>query len=295
MSPDELQQQRSNLMRQGLEQVIENKLLYEDFLRAWPEDKVAQIRKKLYEKFDEEELEALMKKAKVSTPAQWEVKLRGYGSSIQRQKDAYVERMMGASMVHRNVKVDREVTHQEMLEYYWEHLQEYERPAQATWEQLTVRLDRFPDKRAAFDALCWMGNQVVAGAPFADIARRYSHGVNADEGGFHDWTTRGSLVSQVLDQAVFTAPLGEMSPILEDERGLHIIRVTGRREAGRTPFTEAQADIEKRLRKERLDTELKRYVDRLRKNTRIWTIFDDEPTASVHPATRLGRQPRSPQ
>ena len=66
------------------------------------------------------------------------------------------------------------------------------------------------------------------GAPFPEIARSGSDGVTASDGGARDWTTQGSLVSKKLDEALFGLPVGELSPILEDEYGLHIVRVTER-------------------------------------------------------------------
>ena len=34
-----------------------------------------------------------------------------------------------------------------------------------------VRFSKYPNKDAAYDAIARMGNQVLAGAPFADVAK----------------------------------------------------------------------------------------------------------------------------
>ena len=46
-------------------------------------------------------------------------------------------------------------------------------------------------------------------------------------------------------------PIGSLSPILESETGLHIIRVVERRQAGRTPFLDVQNEIRKKMMDER--------------------------------------------
>ena len=84
-------------------------------------------------------------------------------------------------------------------------------------------------------------------------------------------------MSKTLDQAIFSLPPNQLSQILEDERGFHIVRVLEREEAGRTPFTEAQVKIKEELRNKRVKQEIADHLERLREATPIWTIFDGEP------------------
>ena len=70
--------------------------------------------------------------------------------------------------------------------------------------------------------------------------------------------------------------MGKLSTILEDEMGLHIVRVTDRTEAGRTSFLDAQVEIRETLRMERHKKAVDEYLAKLRERTPVWTIFDDE-------------------
>jgi parvulin-like peptidyl-prolyl isomerase len=292
--PSELDPYRSSLMRQALQRVIETKLLFQDFQRSVPKDRLPQIRHSLSEEFDEKQLDAMMEKTKVSTATELEAKLRRYGSSIRKQRYAYIEQQLGRYALAQNVTIDPEVTHQEMVDYYRENVEDYKFPARATWEQLTVRFDKFPNKQAAYEALCWMGNEADRGVPFAVVAREHSQGVNADEGGVHGWTPQGSLVSKALDHAIFTAPLNQLGPIIEDERGFHIVRVLGREEAGKTLFPEVQKEIEERLKKKKRDREIEQYVKRLRESTPVWTVFDGEDAAQAQRAAQQRGAPHYP-
>jgi hypothetical protein len=67
-----------------------------------------------------------------------------------------------------------------------------------------------------------------------------------------------------------------MSDGLESEQGFHIVRVLERKQAGRTPFTEAQAAIRKSLEDEQKSTLLEGELIKLRATARAWTIFDGE-------------------
>ena len=93
-------------------------------------------------------------------------------------------------------------------------------------------------------------------------------------GGQRDWITRGSLKSALLDQALFTLPPGQLSRILQDEEGFHIVRVIEREDAHRTPFEETQAEIREKMLAERKEARLKELVQRLREEIPVWTIFD---------------------
>jgi parvulin-like peptidyl-prolyl isomerase len=168
-----------------------------------------------------------------------------------------------------------------MIAWYENHLAEYDFPAKAKFEQLTVRLTPTQPRDAAWNKLAAMGNDVLEGKPFADIAKTRSEGPNAASGGAYDWTTKGSLASKVLDEAIFTLPVGQLSTILDDGQTLHIVRVTERADAGRTPFIEAQVGIKQTLQDERRKSEIDDYLAKLKDRTPVWTIFDDQPAGAM--------------
>lgn len=271
----ELEKQRVLLMKQLLLGMIETKLLYLDFLRLAPPEKVPEIHKNIHTKFDETRVPELLQKTKLATAAELDAKLRFYGSSLSKSRRLFTEQVLAQSMVGRNIKQNPEVTHEEMLVYYRDHAADYEVPAKARWEELMTQLDKFPDRDQAWRALAALGNEVLRGARFDAVAMRGSQGFTADQGGYHDWTTKGSLVSKVVDEAIFTLPEGTLSRILEDERGLYIIRVIERREAGRIPFTQAQVEIKPEIIQQKVDKDRQAYLQKLRKRTPVWTIFDE--------------------
>ena len=273
---DELNAQKRLMMQQLVQQMLEMKLLYLDFLRKMPPDKLPEIRRKVYEQYDAEELEKDLQRLGVANPAELDAKLREYGSSLEKQKRAYMERTLGRLMVGNKIKDIPEITHDEMLQHYYAHINDYFVPAKARYEMISVHFNKFPSKQEAYQAIAWYFDQVrLGGAAFATVAKRHSHGFNAEQGGYHDWTTQGALASRVLDEAIFTFDLNKLSPILEDETGFHIVRVLERNDAGRIPFTEAQTTIKDALRQERRLADVKKYLADLRANTYVWTAFDE--------------------
>ncbi|MFM8251826.1 MAG: peptidylprolyl isomerase, partial [Planctomycetota bacterium] len=222
-------------------------------------------------------LSMLMNQAEIETLGDLDQMLRRYGSSLEKQQRAYGEHKLMQMSVMKNVRKDVEVTHEQMLSYYREHLEDYAIPARVKWEEIMVRFDRHPNEEAATTEISTLGNEVyLGGATLAAVAKRSSHGPTAAQGGQYEWTDRGSLASKVIEDALFDLPLNQLSQIIRDERGLHIVRVLERTEATYVPFLEAQVEIKEKIRGDYRQTDVQNYLNKLKKTTNVWTIFDDQ-------------------
>jgi len=135
-----------------------------------------------------------------------------------------------------------------------------------------------------------MGNRVLQGTPFEQVAKEDSQGVTAAEGGVFKDTTQGSLAAEEVDKAIFALPPNRPSRILESERGYHIVRVLQRKDGYRTPFREAQVEIKEKILNERREKALAAFEARLKRDVPTWTIFDDLPTQD-EPSEQIGSRP----
>jgi peptidyl-prolyl cis-trans isomerase C len=203
----------------------------------------------------------------------------------------FFERGIAQEWLRKNAGGDEEIPHAEMIAWYQNHLADYDYPAKARFEAITVKDGLKRSRQQAWQLLAEMGNEVLAGRPLADVAKARSEGPTASTGGQFDWATKGSLSSKVLDEAIFSLPVGQLSTILEDEHALHIIRVTERKEAGRISFVEAQVEIRNTLHDERKQRQMDEYLARLRERTPIWTIFDGQPGQPTATAARPSTDP----
>jgi parvulin-like peptidyl-prolyl isomerase len=312
----ELATQKEGLFKQQLQGEVQAKIGYVDFLRNVPPERVPDLQKRIGESFAKE-LDSLREKARkaeaddmdelrrrdpilmrvalfmnqreIETLGDLDLGLRAYGTTLERQQRAYGEQKLSQMAVMRNIRRDAEISHSEMLEHYQKNREQYLVPAKARWEQLSVRFDKFPAERDAYAALAAMGNEVyLGGAALSAVAKRSSQEPEAENGGQHDWTNRGSLASKPLDEALFSLPLDRLSEIIRDDRGLHIVRVLERTEETYTPFLEAQVEIKEKIRNERRTAEVMAYLEKIRGNIRVWTIYDGEQGAKADsPAPRV--------
>lgn len=272
---------RLKLMQKQLPPLIDVKLVYADARRTIPEENFPQVEKQLDERYEEVQVPKMLEKFQLTNRAQLDDRLRELGSSMALHKRAFIERVLAQQWMAQSIEIDDTITHERLWNYYQAHLEEFQFDAKARWEEIVARFDRFESKQQAWAAIANWGNEIQSGSSFADVARRYSHGVTAHEGGRYDWTTRGSLVSEVLNTVIFTLPPGQLSQILELESSFRIVRVIERREAGTVPFVEAQPEIREQIKKQRRKDAIRGYLDQLRGNTRVWTIFDDQPAAAA--------------
>ncbi len=284
------EQIREMLMQQKLKQLIETKLIFCDARNTIPKESFPDVDKTLGEQFDEQELEKMMKRAKVGSRTELDEKLRTMGTSLDREKRAFMQRTLARQWIGGQLDFDKEVTHDQMLEYYRMHGEDFDHSARARWEELSVRFSKYPGKAEAGAAIAGMGNQVAAGMPWAQVAATQSSGSTASEGGQRDWTPQDSLANEVVDRALFSLPVRQLSPILESENGFHIVRVIEREEAYRTPFTDAQVKIKKKIQQGRTKEQLQAYIAKLRKTIPVWTIYDDQDAVSGRPVSH-GSEP----
>lgn len=276
VSEEEIDQFKEQALKQMLPGLIDIKVVYLDFMRSVPSDRKEEMQQMLEKNYDEYQLETDLKNAEVTTQAELDMKLREMGGSLAKKKRQFVEKLVAQQQIQRKIKKDEEVTHQQMLDFYEEHSDEYQVSAKAKWEQLMVKFSEFPNRQAAWEATAEMGNQVLRGAPLDAVAKRHSQGIKAANGGQYDWTTKGSLKNETVDQAIFSLPIGQLSPIIESAEGFHIVRVVDRKESGMVPFTEAQVGIKEKIQNGRRQAEMETYLKDVKSKAQVWTIFDEK-------------------
>jgi peptidyl-prolyl cis-trans isomerase D len=149
----------------------------------------------------------------------------------------YRERNETASMRYvvldpRSLVSDAEVTAEEraVAAYYNEHRDDFERPAQA--EVRIVAVDKAPtaaDTAASLEQARDVRREIVEeGADFAEVAARESEDeASAQQGGSLGTVTRGQTVP-AFEEALWAAPVGEVTEPVLTEYGYHLIRVDSR-------------------------------------------------------------------
>jgi hypothetical protein len=287
----ELFKAQRGYMQAALKEMITTKLLVAELRGSADKKALDENEKKIRDHFNNEYMKHMLKEYDASSIIELENKLRDLGGSIETQRALFVEQNLAQGWLGQAVrKEDKSPTHDDMLAYYKAHGAEWDTPARARWEQLTAKWASFNSRPEAIAALARWGDDVMLRRiPLAEVAKAHSQDYAADEGGVHDWANKGSLRSTTIDEAIFTLPVGALSRIIEDEDGCHIVRVIEREDARREPFIEVQPEIKKALHDGGEGQRRKVYLDKLRKTTPVWTVFDEPQTAQAPATTSYAR------
>ncbi|WP_442509652.1 peptidylprolyl isomerase [Novipirellula sp. SH528] len=281
---DQLRFARINLTRGMLTQAIQNKMMRESFLLdqvgTQTADKRAEadatLAARARQMFFESELPQLKKQYKVTDIGELDALLREKGSSLAARQRDFTDAMLGHLYIRSKVEKDPNVSIADINQYYNEHLDDYRHPAEATWEQLTVLFSNFASREEAMTAISDMGREAYFGGNLQAVARSKSQEPFASSGGLHDWTAKGSLASDVLDQQIFSLPLNAMSEIITDETGYHILRVLDRREAGFNPLSGVQDEIRAKIREQKITDSQKNVMKDMQKRVQVWSLFPED-------------------
>ncbi len=274
-APEKIKQQEfEKLIPRMLPKYIQAKALYVDTVNSLPEGaKLSDVLKSAEEQFDESVLPKLVEKSGVESAAMLDAQYRALGTSLRRTRRNWAENELVKYMIRSKLEIDQEISHKEIHDLWLaERDTRWAVPARVHWERISVRLDQFPSRQKAWDALAEMGNTIFFGGSFAAVSKKGSQDPLANEGGDQGWASRGSLADKALEELLFTMPVNELSEIRDTGRGFEIVRVIERTDAGHVPFEEAQREIREKILDERREAAFKKYFDQVASRVPVETF-----------------------
>ena len=158
-------------------------------------------------------------------------------------------------------------TDEEMQEDYNSHKADrFHRPPQVRASEIVIgpwKTDQ--DKEAARKlAATVVAEARKPGADFAALAAKYSTAADHGPGGDLGFFARDcKTISAAVTLAAFGLKVGEISDPVDDTDGVHIIKLTERREAGPWPFAEAAFGIRFKFRSFHINKQQSKYADEL--------------------------------
>ena len=110
--------------------------------------------------------------------------------------------------------------------------------------------------------------QIRDGAAFEDIAKKFSDGPSAADGGVLGMFKRGQLAKQLEDQT-FGMKAGEITNVIHTKQGYVILKVVEHQQAGIPPLKDALPRIQDALYYQKLQPALRTYLTKLREDAYI--------------------------
>lgn len=110
--------------------------------------------------------------------------------------------------------------------------------------------------------------QLRAGAEFAEIAKKYSDGPSAADGGTLGTFERGKLAKELEDRT-FAMKAGEITDVIRVKQGYAILKVDDHQMAGIPPMKDVLPRIQDALYYQKLQPALRAYLTKLREDAYI--------------------------
>jgi peptidyl-prolyl cis-trans isomerase SurA len=159
---------------------------------------------------------------------------------------------------------------EDVQKYYEEHKKEYVRPEQVGLREIVVNTEgkkdsELPDlKKKAETAL----KRVKDGEDFGEIAKRFSDGSTAKQGGFLGIYKRGELSKQ-LEDVVFAMKKNDLTDVMDTKQGYLVLQVLEHYDEGEQPLEKVENEITDHLYSERMEPKLRDYLKTLREQSYV--------------------------
>ena len=249
----------ANARREVLQQLIDEKLLYQEAKRQIAKNPARQRQV-------DRALEAHMKKLEEkagSKEALREQSERG-GLTPEQEKEKWRRWIMVQMILSEHVYRHVSVSPADIRRYYREHLDEFTQKREVKFRWIVLRADpNDPVEREQVRLVAQsIYDRLRRGASFERLAREYSD-VRAEDGGLWDFTSTGTIYPEV-NKALFKLKRGEYSKVIETRGGFHLLKVVDVRGGTRRSFDDIQENIEQRLKDEQTRKLREAYVKHLR-------------------------------
>ena len=179
-------------------------------------------------------------------------------------------KMLTQEVIRREVGGHITITHEDALNYYNAHKQEYERPEQIALSAIEVKTEgkkesEVPELKAKAEKL---RQRVLDGEDFSELAKRFSDGTTAQQGGFLGVYKQSELTKELWD-AVAPLKKKQMTDVIETKQGFLILEMLEHYTEGVQPFDKVENEIMDKLYTEKMEPALREYLKTLREQSYV--------------------------
>ncbi len=166
-------------------------------------------------------------------------------------------------------KID--VSEQEVRKYYEENTEEFNVPELVRASHILITPETVGDPNSMAKARAKAEEllaELKAGVDFAELAKAHSDCPSASGGGDLGFFPRGKTTPP-FEKAAFGLKVGQISDVVETDYGLHIIKVTDRKEPSTITFEQAKEQIIEKLTEEKQLELANDYLEKLKAEAEI--------------------------
>jgi len=179
-------------------------------------------------------------------------------------------RILTQRVIQQEVGSHINITHEEEMKYYEAHKKDFVRPEQVALRAIEIKTEgkpesQVPELKAKAQKLL---DRVNEGEDFGELAKRFSDGTTAQQGGFLGVYKRGEL-SKEFEDMVFKMKKNQLTNVIETKQGFLIMQVLEHYDEGEQSFDKVSSEIENHLYEEKMEPAMREYLKTLREQSYV--------------------------
>jgi len=217
------------------------------------------------------QLDEIRKQNHLATMEDLEAAARQQGVSFEDFKAGIRDTVITQMVVRDEVSRRLQMTQGQEQAYYEAHKQDFAQPEQIRLSEILIPTAADADDAAVAQAKAKAEDveaKLKGGDKFEDLAKTYSGGPLASEGGDLGLYKRGAL-GQVLEDATFKLKVGESTAPIRTKQGFVILKVTDHQAAGIAPLKDVDQQVQEAMYQEAMAPALRTYLTKLREDAYI--------------------------
>jgi len=252
LSPEEAADREKNLLRDMIDQQL---------LLAKGKELDINVDSEVIRQLDE-----LRKKNNLATMEDLEAAARQQGLNFEDVKSNIRNQLITNEVVRGEVGRHLQPTQAQEQAFYDAHKNEFAQPEQVRLSEIMVPLPDDASDAAIAQAQARadeISARIKAGSSFDELAKTYSGGPTASQGGDLGYFKRGAL-AKVLEDQTFGLPAGQVTAPIRTRQGFVVLKVTEHQQAGPQPFSAVEPQVQEALIMEAMQPALRTYLTQLR-------------------------------
>ncbi|MDD5428116.1 MAG: peptidylprolyl isomerase [Candidatus Omnitrophica bacterium] len=239
------------------QQMIEDRLLYSEA-------------KKQNIQVDEKEVDAKVQDVvkNMGSRAMFDRALLEQQITVKDLKEKYRQQLMARKAVDKKVAGTVMVTPVEVEAYYKKNFDQFQQPERVKLKNILISIRKYPDPAKALNLAKDISKRLKEGCDFDGLAKLYSDGPGAENGGMMGYVKRGDLLPEI-EKAVFVLKPGETTGIVQSSLGYHIFKVEEKEAPKTLALSEVRREVEMAVYKEKVDAKIRGWLESLKKSAYI--------------------------
>lgn len=199
---------------------------------------------------------------------EFEWALAGQHVAMKDLRARYKDQIMTKKLIDQKVGAKVMITPAEVSEYYEKHASSFTQPEEIRLRNILVRPKPEMNPKKTEELVREIGKRIKEGGDFGELAKIYSDGPGAAEGGLMTGVKRGDLLPQI-EEVVFKMKTGECSDAIQTAVGYHFFKIEEKKEPKSLTLSEARQQIEEAIFREKIKVKGRGWLDSLKKSAYI--------------------------